>query len=172
MSIDNEPLGVIRLLSIAAKAEASAMRDPQTKARRIAARLIRDPNDVWAVIEALIDIMKAGGAIASAIGETPEGFALVQCALAEVSRHLWEEMWDSAHPEQRSHAWEGDDAGLMSLWCENVRALIKDCHQDAMLAITAEEYYERLTAAGLSDEAAEALAGWFSTILPGTTPSS
>jgi hypothetical protein len=64
----------------------------------------------------------------------------------------------------------GDDFVVRAVWRENGRALIKECHQEAILAMTADEYCDKLTTAGESEEVAEVLAAWISKFREGDTP--
>ena len=172
MKIKKDPLGALELLKIASRVEALAMEASQeTQMYRIGGRLARKPYDVEAFYKAIIDGTKRGDAVISDIIRESEDSALLQRAMWQVSTKLWEEMWNNAHPDQFGQAWKGEDSDLKSVWREKIRAMINECHQGAMLAMTVEEYFAQLTAAGHSEELAEALADWLSEIQGGHTPS-
>jgi hypothetical protein len=163
MKIRKDPLGALELLKIASKVEALAMEaSRETQTYRIGERLARNPYDAGAFCKAIIDGTKRGEPIDS---------PLLQYAMWQVSTKLWEEMWDNAHPDQFGQAWEGKDFVLKSDWRERVRAMINECHQGALLAMTVEENFAQLTAAGQSEELAKALADWVAEIQEGHTPS-
>ena len=172
MDEQKNPLDAIKLLNIAARCQALAMQawqEPQTC--RIAGRLARNPKDVTALSEAIVNGARNGDPVISIIMETPMGVGLLNCAMWEVSMHWWEEMWNNIHPDQFGQAWEGEDFALMSVWREWVRAMIKACHQGAILAMTGDDYFNYLTTAGESEKVAEAIADWLSEINVGDTPS-
>lgn len=92
------------------------------------------------------------------------GFFLLQSALAQESYRLWEGLWNDNHPDRFGQPWEGEDFALMSVWREKVRGVIKECRQEAVLAMTGEEYVAKLIAAGADEHAAEDLSDWLSEV--------
>jgi len=172
MKIEKDPSGVLKLLDIAADVEALAIQASQeSQASRIAGRLARDPHIVEALSEAIVNVAMSGDRVISILTEIPTGPVLLHCAMRVVSMHLWEEMWNTVHPDQFGLAWEGEDFDLRSVWREKVQAMMKERHLGAILATTPEEYFDQLTAAGLSDELAKAFADWISEVQGGHTPS-
>jgi len=156
-----DPMGAKKLLNLAARAEALGMQDWQeSHTYRIAGRLARDPHNVGALFEAIIDGAKSGDAVTSMLVRTPVGHALLQQAMCQVSMHLWEGLWNTAHPDRFGQAWEGQDYDLMSVWRKEVQVMIRQCHQEAILCMTAEEYFDSLITIGESEEVAEDLASW------------
>jgi hypothetical protein len=136
----------------------------EQRAYRIAGRLARDPEDRGARCEALVEAVKRGDVLFLELTKELGGWLWLQLAMVQVSYAMWEKIWDNAHPERFGRAWDGEDLDLMTVWREQVRALIKACHQEAILAITAEGYSAQLIEAGASEEDAEALAEWISMI--------
>jgi hypothetical protein len=93
--------------------------------------------------------------------KTGTGLLLLQFAMKRVSGVEWENLWNDAHPDRFGQAWEGEDFQLMSVWREKARTMIKECHQEWILAVgDADEYIGKLLEAGSSKEAAEELADW------------
>jgi hypothetical protein len=172
MKSEKDPLGALELLNIAIRVEALATQVSQeSQTYRIAGRLARDPYDAAALSKAIVNDAKCEHAFTSMTPEATMYRALLQHAMYEVSMHVWEELWNDAHPNQFGLGLEGEDIALMSVWREKVRAMIKECRQGAILNITVEEYFDDLKAAGESEEDAEALADWISEIRVGGTPS-
>jgi hypothetical protein len=172
MKSEKDPLGAIELLNIAIRVEAPTSKVSQeSQTYRIAGRLARDPYDVGALSKAIVNDAKGEHAFATTTIGVTIYHALLQHAMREVSMHVWEELWNEAHPDQFGLGLEGEDIVLMSVWREKVRAMIKECHQGAILAMTVEEYFDYLTAGGVSEEDAEALADWILEIRVGDSPS-
>jgi hypothetical protein len=141
-------------------------------AYRIVGRLVRDPNDLRAVSEAIIDGVKRRDAFFLEFTEGPIGFALLQMSIEIASRTLWEDQWNNAHPDRVGHAWDDEDYVLISVWREKVQATITDCRQHSVLAMNPEEYFAKLIAAGVTEEDAEGLTDWLCEITAGDTPGS
>jgi hypothetical protein len=161
MKIENDPSGMLKLLNIASRVEALARQaSEESQTYRIAGRLARDPHDVRALFEAIIDGAKSGHAVTTMLVRTPKGHALLQKAMCQVSMHMWEGLWNTAHPDRFGQAWEGQDSVLMSVWRIEIQALIRHCHQEAILGMTAVEYVKSLITIGESEEVAEDLASW------------
>lgn len=100
----------------------------------------------------------------------PLHFLFLQCAIAQVSYLMWEELWSEKHPDHYGKAWEDQDFELMAVWREKVRGLLEKCGQDAVLVLTAEEYAAQLIGAGASDQVVDALIDWMSEVrCEGTT---
>jgi hypothetical protein len=172
MKSEKDPSGALELLNIAIRVAAPTTKVSQeSQTCRIAGRLARDPYDVGALSEAIVNDAKCEHAFTSMTTGVTIYHALLQHAMCEVSMHVWEELWNDAHPDQFGLGLEGEDIALMSVWREKVRVMIKECHQGAILTMTVEEYFDYLKAAGESEEAAEALADWISEIRVGYTPS-
>ena len=152
------------LFQLATKAGRLASRaSRESELHRIAGRLIRDPRDLDALSQAIVYEAKAEGHVLPDHLKTGTGFLLLQFAIARVSDLYWEDLWNEAHPHRFGHAWDGEDIELMSIWRENVRTLIKECHQEWLFLVSnAEEYMARLVDAGASKEDAEELADWLS----------
>jgi hypothetical protein len=94
----------------------------------------------------------------------PNHFYLLQSAIEQVSYRLWEDLWNDKHPDCFGQAWEGENFGLMTVWREKVRSLLKECGQEAALAMTSEQYVVKLIAAGADEQAAEDLEEWLSEV--------
>jgi hypothetical protein len=168
MKIEKQQLGA-KLLKIAAKVEALSMQaSKEPESYRLLGRQARDQ---YAVCEAIVNGAKSGDSIISTIITEPIGQILLQFSICEVSMRMWEEIWNGAHPDRFGLAWEGEDFVLISVWREKVRAMIKACHQEAILTITVEEYFNQLIAAGDSEEDAEALIEWILDVQVGYTRS-
>ncbi|HWH58858.1 MAG TPA: hypothetical protein VN682_14600 [Terriglobales bacterium] len=102
----------------------------------------------------------------------PSGFYPLQLAIAQFSYRIWQDLWNEKYPDRFGQAWEGEDFQLMSAWREDVRRMIIECGQGAVLAMNAEEYVAKLIAANATGEAAEEMAEWLSELkYQGTTPS-
>jgi hypothetical protein len=163
--------GVAELLEISARAQRlgqQASAEPQ--AYLTLGRLARDPHDMDAISRSIIDVARRGDFDFSKIDETPRGYISLQYALWHSSMLLWEEMWNDAHPDQFGCAWHMNDPALMSLWRERVRNMIKECHVDAILALSRDEYLNRLAMAGMCEKDAIALAEWIAKIHVGDPP--
>jgi replication fork clamp-binding protein CrfC len=106
--------------------------------------------------EAHVDIAKEN----PSFGTDPEGFYLLQSAIAQASYRLWERMWDQKHPDKTGKAWEGQDASLFSIWRQQLLLTIEECHQTAALKMNSAEYIAKLIAGGASNEAADHILGW------------
>lgn len=172
MKSEKDPLGALELLNIAFRVEALAMQVSQeSQTYRIAGRLACDPHDAGALSKAIVNDAKCEHAFTSMTAGMTIYHALLQHAMYEISMHVWEELWNDAHPDQFGLGREGEDIALMSVWREKVRAMINECHQGAILAMTVDECFEYLKATGEREETAEALADWISEIRVGDTPS-
>jgi hypothetical protein len=172
MNQKNRMLGLHELMKIVTKTDALARQAwEESKADRITGRLARDPHDVGAFSHATVELAKKGGAFSPAITEDQDGWFLLQISMEEVSNAVWEQLWNDAHPDRFGEGWDGEDFALMSVWREKVRTMIRECHQEAILEMSAEEYFAQLTTAGESEEVAEALADWISVIHEEDTPS-
>jgi hypothetical protein len=141
----------------------------EPEASRISGRLARDPHDVDGFSVAIVDSAKCRGAF-SVIDEMPKGYALLQRAMWHVSMLMWEELWNGAHPDQFGSAWDGKDLVLMSVWRERVRTMATECGQEAIFVMTPTEYFDKLTAAGVSQAEAEAIVEWHWEIQAGGPP--
>lgn len=169
----------------------SALLSIATKARRLAYEVSREPRayrragtlcrliefrfsslnerEVTAFAEAHIEQAKWGE---DPLADDPRGFCLLQIAIAQVSYHLWEYLWNEKHPNQFGKAWEGEDFALMSIWRQKILATIKQCRQGAVLAMSPEVYIAKLIESGASEETATDLTEWLSEVkCGGTTPS-
>jgi hypothetical protein len=163
--------GARKLTNIAATVERLAIeasQEPQTYL--IAGRLARAA-DVWTLPELIVHGMKCGDPAISALAEAPMGRALLHEAMWVVSKRVWEKMLNNAHPEQFGWEWERKIDALKSAWREKVREMIEQCQQGGIFAVTDEDYFHYLTAAGESEEVAQVLADWISDIKVGDTPS-
>ena len=161
-----------KLMKVAAKTETLARQAwEESTTHRISGRLARDPRDVGALSYAIVEHSKNCDAFSTEITESPDTWLLLQISMEQVSYALWEQLWNDAHPDRFGEAWDGQDVDLMSIWREKVRTMITECQQAAILAMTLEEYFARLTAAGDSAEVTEGLAEWISMIRVGATPS-
>lgn len=172
MKKEDRLLGLRDLMKVAAKTETLALgASEESKAHRIAGRLARNSDDIEARCYAIVEGVKNGDAFFLEITGCQDGWLLLQISLEQVSYSMWETFWDSAHPDQFGLGWEGEDFVLMSVWRQKVRAMIRECHQEAILAMSVQKYFDHLTAAGQSEEVAQALAAWLSEIHAGDTPS-
>jgi len=100
------------------------------------------------------------------------GFYPLQLAIARVSYRMWEDLWNEKHPDRSGKAWEGEDVSLMWVWREKVLVTINECHQGAVLVMSAEEYAAELVATGADEEAAADLSEWLLEVMyEETTPS-
>ncbi|MFY9585379.1 MAG: hypothetical protein WAR21_12910 [Candidatus Acidiferrales bacterium] len=157
--------GAHGLINIAAKAGQlayEASREPETY--RLAGRLFRDEigHDVEAYAEAVVYQARNRN---DPYADDPRHFLLLQVFMQMVSYRLWEDLWNDKYPDRLGQAWDGEDFALMSVWREKVRALIEECRQDAIFAMTAEEYVAKLIDASANEEAVEALVDWMSNVL-------
>ena len=153
-------------LTLAAKAgRTAAAASRENESYRIASKLSRNPSDIEALSKAIVYEAKIEGIPFSGFFNTPEGFALLQFALEQVSYLLWERLWNETHPNQSGQAWEGEDLALMSAWRKQVRILIEECHQESILAMHADEYVARLMDARVGEEAAKGLTEWLSQVV-------
>ena len=153
------------LIHIAAKAGQLALqasREPEVY--RLAGRLFRNEigHDVEAYAEAVVYQARNGNDL---YPDDPRHFLLLQVFMQIVSYRLWEDLWNFKYPDRFGQAWNGQDFALMSVWREKVRAMIKECGQDAVFAMTAQEYGARLIDASANEEAVEALVDWMSNVL-------
>jgi hypothetical protein len=172
MTIQNRLLSPSELVKLANKAETLAHHAGQErKEYRIAGRLARDPADARALCDATVEGVKSGNALSLEIIKEPSGWFLLQLAMVQASYGMWEELWNEAHPDRFGRAWEEKDFDLMAVWRVNVRTMIRECRQDAVLAMTAEEWFAKLSQVGVSEESAEALMEWISEIQVGDTRS-
>ena len=125
--------------------------------------------EVTAFAESHIDLAKTAE---DPFADDPDGFYPLHWAIARVSYRMWEDLWNVEHPDRFGEAWEGEDFVLMSIWREKVRTIIKECRQDAVFVMTAEQYAAKLIRAGAGEEAAEELTAWLSEVkYEGDTPS-
>jgi hypothetical protein len=149
------------LLHLATKANRLASRlNGTSEVRRLAGRLARDPNDLDALSRSTLYEAKSEGILAESL-KTGTGLLLLHFAMQRVSNVEWENLWNGAHPDRFGQAWEGEDVQLMSVWREKIRTMIKECHQEWILAVgDADEYIGKLLEAGSSKEVAEELADW------------
>jgi hypothetical protein len=171
MKEEDRLLGLHELLNIAAKTDALARQAwKESKAQRITGRLARDPHDVGARSYFTVVGAKNGISFSPQIPEEQDGWFELQISMQEISYEMWEQLWNDAHPD-RFGEWDREDFTLMSVWREKVRTIIKECRQEAILGMTAEEYFNHLTAAGASGEDAQELADWILEIHAGDTPS-
>jgi len=160
-----------KLLKLAATAGQLSYRlSRETETYRIAGKLARlagvrttgrDKRMVAALAEAHVYLATVE---VDPLAGDPLGFFLLQCALAQVSFRVWEELWNEKHTELLGKAWEGEDFELMAVWRERVRSIIKECRQDAVFVMTSEHYITQLIDAGASEEAAQELAAWLSVV--------
>jgi hypothetical protein len=163
-------LVALKLLDIAARVEEvaeQACQEPHPY--RLAGRMARDP--ARAFLEVIIDGAKHREAFSSMIAKTPGGHALLQCAMREASLRSWEALWNEAHPEQFGMGWQTEDFALMEVWRNQVRDMVEECGQGAILTVTVEKYFDDLTATGVSEEDAKDLADWLYEVHGGYTPS-
>lgn len=171
---------VDRLLRIAAEAQELAFRiSSESETYRIAGRLSRltqfplselTDQEFVAFAEAYVDLVISGNSLFT---DHPLHFLLLHASIARVSNLMWEGLWNEKHPDRYGKAWEDQDFELMTVWREKVRGVLKKCGQDAVLALTAEEYATQLIGAGASDQDVDGLIGWMSEIRSeGTTGSS
>jgi hypothetical protein len=121
-----------------------------------------------ALAEAHVDL--ATGGVDPLAGD-PRGFFLLQCALAQVSFRMWEELWNEKHTELLGKVWEGEDFELMSVWRERVRTMMMGCRQGKVLTMNSEEYVGALIESGATEQAAMDLVDWLSEVEYGATGS-
>jgi hypothetical protein len=157
--------GTHELLNLAAKAGQLADQvSRESEGYRIAGRLFR--NDIGSDIEAYAELVvyqtKSG---ISLNGDDPHHFFLLQFFMQIVSYRLWEDLWNDKHPDRFGQAQVGEDGALMAGWRERVRAMINECGQEAVFAMTAEEYVAELIDAGADQDAAENLKDWMSIVM-------
>jgi hypothetical protein len=172
MKKEDRLLGFHELMKVAAKIDTLARQAwEESKAHRITGRLARDPDDFGARCYFTVEGVKKGNAFCLEPTGEQDGWLLLQISMQHVSYAMWVQLWNDAHPDRFGGAWDGEDFDLMSVWREKVRTMIRECHQEAILAMTVEEYIDQMTATGESDEVTEALADWISEIYAGDTPS-
>jgi hypothetical protein len=85
-------------------------------------------------------------------------FLLIHIAIRMGLDELWDFLWDEKHPDLCGQAWDGEDFDLMKDWREKAIGMIKDCHQEAVLDMTADVFIEKLMEAGATQEHARHLA--------------
>lgn len=171
--------------------QASALLSIATKARELANEISREPTayrragTLCRVIESRFSGLSEQEVTAFAeahveyarwaedpFSDDPRGFCLLQMAIAQVSYHLWEDLWNEKHADHFGKAWEGEDFALMSIWRKKILATIKQCRQGAVLAMSPEVYIAKLIESGASEETATDLAEWLSEVTcGGMTPS-
>lgn len=159
-----------RLLKLATRAGRLADQvSRESEEYRMAGRLNRliqfqfsdlSERELTAFAESHVDLAKT----VESFADDPDWFCALHCAIALVSYRVWEDLWNVKHPDRFGEAWEGEDVALMSLWREKVRTLIKECHQDAVFAMTSEQYFTKLITASAGEEAAQELAEWLSVV--------
>jgi hypothetical protein len=172
MKMKNRLLGVSELMEVAAKTDRLSREAwEESKEDWITGRLARDPRDVDAICHATVEMVKKFGTFSFEIPEEQGGWFVLQISMMEVSYDMWEQLWNDAHPDRFEGVWDGVDFELMSVWRERVRTMIRECRQEAILAITVEEYFAQVTAVGPNEEVAEMLADWMWKIHEGDTPS-
>ena len=99
-----------------------------------------------------------------AFADDPLGYFLLQCALAIISFQIWEDLWNETHPERFGQVWEAVDVALMPVWREKVRTMITECGQQAVFAMTMEDYQAKLFDAGADEETTAELVTWMSVL--------
>ena len=159
--------GMLILAAKASRLVATASRESESY--RIAGRLARDPDDLDTLSQSIVHEAKRESLPFAQLMNTLQGFVILQFALERVSTLCWESLWNKAHPDRFGQAWEGEDSALMSEWRKRVRAVIKECHQEFILVMHADEYIAMLTYAGVDGETAGELAGWLSQVVCETT---
>lgn len=160
-----------RLIDIARRAHVAYRALGERNVDRLAGRAIRSriaskrgmmtQGDIEALAEVHVHLTRVG---ADPFAGHPSHFLALQLAIGTVSFCLWERLWDNRHPGRIGEAWDGEDFGLMEVWREQVRSMIKECGQGAALAMTAAQYVNKLVEAGATSEAAEELAEWMSEV--------
>ena len=139
------------------------MDQPVDELMKLLGRYTGVENDPDALYELVIDAAQNGSV------KNDESFFMVQWAIETYSDRLWEKLWNEKHPDRYGKAFDKDseDFDLMEVWRTKVRAMLKDCHQDAVLDMTYDEYVAKLTRGkdNKTDnkevkEAVESLANW------------
>lgn len=171
-----ETAKLLKLATMAGQLANQVSREPEEY--RMAGRLSRliqfefselSEREISAFAESHIDLAKTAE---DPFADDPDGFYPLHCAIARVSYRMWEDLWNVKHPDRFGEAWEGEDVALMSIWREKVRTIIKECRQDAVFVMTAEQYITKLINAGTGEEIAQELAAWLSVVkYEGDTPS-
>jgi hypothetical protein len=172
MKEEDRLLCLHELMNIAAKTDALARQAwEESKADRIIGRLARDPHDVRARSHTTVELAKKGFSYSPDNSDQQAAWFELQISMREISYEMWEQLWSVAHPDRHGELWEGKDFGLMSVWRQKVRPMIKECRQEAILEMTVEEYFNHLIAAGADEACAQDFADWILKIHEGDTPS-
>jgi len=154
------------LLDLATKANQLASQvSRHEESYRAAGRLARDPHDIDALSEAIVQGAKEADGVLADFMRAPEMFVLSQLALSHVSNRLWEDLWNETHPDRFGQAWDGEDFALMSVWRVKVRAMIQGCSRGFVLATTTDEYIAKLIKAGANEETTKELVNWMSEVM-------
>ena len=162
----------LELLEISTKVENLYVQAyAESESLRLAKRLVRDPQDLWAISKVIINAAKKDGILGSLFAEIPMGRFLLHSAIQVQSMCIWEDVESSPSRPIRIGT-RREDATLMPLWREEVRGIIEECGERSILSINPEDYIAEMISMGASQEVAEALADWVSIIKEGTTPSS
>ena len=126
----------LELLEISTKVENLYVQAyAESESLRLAKRLVRDPQDLWAISKVIINAAKKDGILGSLFAEIPMGRFLLHSAIQVQSMCIWEERWNQAHPDQFGLGLEREDATLMPLWREEVRGIIEECGERSILSI-------------------------------------
>ena len=170
-----ESAKLLKLATMAGQLANQVSREPE--GYRMAGRLNRliqfqfsdlSKREITSFAESHTDLAKTGE---NPFADDPDGFCPLHCAIARVSYRMWEDLWNMKHPDRFGEAWEGEDFVLMSIWRAKVRTIIKECRQDAVFVMTAEQYITKLIDAGAGEEAAQELGAWLSAVkYEGDTP--
>jgi hypothetical protein len=157
---------LIELAARAGKLARDASREPEAwriGGRLIASELTTGKYHVEALAEAHVCQARAGR---DPLAGTPFAFFMLQASIAQVSlRRLQEDLWNEKHTHGRENGEGVEDVALRSVWRRQVRAILQECQQDAVFAMSSEEYAIELIDSGADDEAAEALVDWISDVL-------
>jgi hypothetical protein len=172
MKSEDRLLGLHELMKVAAKTDTLVRQAwEESKAGRITGRLARDPNDFGALSYAIVEGVKNPDAFSFLITGGQNDWLLLQVSMMHHSYAMWEDLWNETHPDRFGEACAGEDFDLMSVWRQKVRTMITECRQEAILAMTVEEYFDQIAGIGRGESVAEALADWISHIHKGDTPS-
>jgi hypothetical protein len=145
------------LLRLAAKANglATRLRD-DVERPRLAARVVRHPEDVDARALSIVYDVKHDGSLADA-WRSDEGLVFLHCAIAQTTQLIRDDLWYDIHPDRLDQ--------LRAIWQERAVAAIRECGEEWILEVeNRDEYIQVLLATGADKETAEGLADWLDNV--------
>ena len=149
MKSEDRLLGLHELMKVAEKTDTLVRQAwGESKEGRITGRLARDPYDFGALCYAIVEGVKNADAFSFEITGGQNDWLLLQVSMMQLSYAMWEVLWNETHPDRFGEACAGEDFDLMSVWRQKVRTMIRECRQEAILAMTVEEYFDQIAGIG------------------------